>query len=257
MSWFEHNTSRINYEDCGDGAPVLLLPGFAGSIEEMTPLREALREAGYRVIAADLPGSGRSGPQPRAYTATYFADDARTFAALLAHLATGPAHLVGFSDGGEVSLLMAAKMPGSARSITTWGSAGQLNDPEGRLRHATYNLIDDPIPPLQGFRAYLIATYGEANARAMTQSVVGAFNDIIAAGGDVSLSQAHNIACPALLITGEHDPFAPPPLLAQLAARIPAAETREVQAAGHDLHHTHAPWLTETILSFLSKQDGK
>ncbi|MCG3125153.1 MAG: hypothetical protein GIKADHBN_03685 [Phycisphaerales bacterium] len=23
MSWFEHNTSRINYEDCGDGDPVL------------------------------------------------------------------------------------------------------------------------------------------------------------------------------------------------------------------------------------------
>lgn len=254
MTWFEHNTSRINYEACGDGEPVLLLPGFAGRIEELTPLRDAMIAAGYRVIAADLPGSGRSGPQPRAYTATYYADDARSFAALLAHLALGPAHLVGFSDGGEIALLIAASMPGLAHSVTTWGSAGQLQDPEGRLRHATYHVIDDPIPPLQPFRDYLIATYGEANARAMTRSIVGAFDDIIAAGGDLSLSQAHKIACPALLITGEHDPFAPPPLLAQLAARIPAVEVREVPGAGHDIHHTHTAWLVQTIVEWLGQQ---
>jgi valacyclovir hydrolase len=257
MSWFEHNTSRINYEDCGNGDPVLVLPGFAGSIEELTPLREALRAAGYRVIAADLPGSGRSGPQPRAYTATYYADDARTFAALLAHLSLGPAHLVGFSDGGEVALLLAAQPASPARSVVTWGSAGTVNDPDGRLRHAMYHVIDDPIPPLREFRDYLIATYGEANARAMTQSVVGAFNDIVAAGGDISLSQAGNISRPALLIAGEHDPFAPPPLVSQLAARIPNAAVRDVPGAGHDLHHTHTAWLVQSIIGWLGKQESK
>jgi pimeloyl-ACP methyl ester carboxylesterase len=132
-----------------------------------------------------------------------------------------------------------------------------VSDPNGHLRHAMEQIIDDPIPPLQPFRAYLIATYGEANARAMTRSVVGAFNDIIAAGGDVSLSQAHQIACPTLLITGEHDPFAPPPLLAQLAARIPTAETHEVPAAGHDPHHTHTAWLVQTIINWLGKQPSR
>src|SRR5438046_217523 len=112
MAWFERNTSRIYYEEYGSGDAVLLLPGFAGSIEEFSALREALVAAGYRVIAADLPGSGRSEPQPRAYTATYFEDDARSFAALLHHLAPGPAHLMGFSDGGEDCLLMAALTPG-------------------------------------------------------------------------------------------------------------------------------------------------
>ena len=67
MAWFEHNGSRIYYEEQGSGAAVLVLPGFAGSIEEFAVLREALVAAGYRVIAADLPGSGRSEPQPRAY----------------------------------------------------------------------------------------------------------------------------------------------------------------------------------------------
>ena len=99
------------YEEQGSGTPVLVLPGFSQSIEEFSYLREALVAAGYRVIAADLPGSGRSEPQPRTYTATYYEDDARAFAALLQHLATEPAHLMGFSDGGEVSLLMATLMP--------------------------------------------------------------------------------------------------------------------------------------------------
>jgi valacyclovir hydrolase len=257
VSWFEHNASRINYEDCGGGDPVLLLPGFAGSIEELAPLREALGAAGYRVIAADLPGSGRSGPQPRAYTATYYADDAGTFAALLDHLAIGSAHLIGFSDGGEVSLLLAAQSPSPARSVVTWGSAGVVNDPDGRLRHAMHNVVDNPIPPLRQFRDFLVATYGEDNARAMTQSAVGAFNDIIAAGGDISLSQADKIACPALLIAGEHDPFAPPPLVSQLAARIPAAEVRAVPGAGHDIHHTHGEWLVQSIGDWLGQQRGK
>ena len=253
MAWFEQGTSRIYYEEQGTGDPVLVLPGFAGSIEEFAALREALVTAGYRVITADLPGSGRSEPQPRAYPATYFEDDARSFAALLQHLAVGPAHLMGFSDGGEISLLMAALMPGVARSVVTWGAAGVLNDPDGRLGEAMYNVVDHPIPPLQEFRDYLIATYGEANARAMTQSLVGALRDIIKDGGDLSLSKAGTITAPVLLIAGEHDIFAPPALASQLAARIRTAEVLEAEGAEHNVYGDRPEWVTQTILDWVGK----
>lgn len=253
MFWFEHNSSRIYYEEQGSGAPVLVLPGFAGSIEEFAALREALVTAGYRVIAADLPGSGRSEPQPRAYPATYFEDDARSFAALLQHLAVGPAHLMGFSDGGEISLLMAALQPGVARSVVTWGAAGVLNDPDGRLGEAMYNVVDHPIPPLQQFRDFLIATYGEANARAMTQSLVGALRAIIKDGGDLSFAKAGTITCPVLLIVGEHDFFAPPALASKLAARIRTAEALVAEGAEHNVYGDRPEWLTQTILDWLGK----
>jgi pimeloyl-ACP methyl ester carboxylesterase len=253
MAWFEHNTSRIYYEEQGSGTPVLVLPGFAGSIEEFSGLRDALVAAGYRVIAADLPGSGRSEPQPRTYTATYFEDDAGSFAALLEHLATGPAHLMGFSDGGDISLLMAALTPGVARSVVSWGAAGVLNDPSGQLREAMYNVVDHPIPPLQEFRDYLVSTYGEANARAMTQSVVGALNDIIAAGGELSRSKAGNITCPVLLIAGEHDIFAPPELLSELAVRIGKGEVLVAEGAEHNVYAERPEWLTQTILDWVGK----
>lgn len=255
MSWFEHGTSRINYETYGNGDPVLLMPGFARSIEEFSALKEVLATAGYKVITADLPGSGRSEPQPRAYTGSYYEDDARSFAALLQHLGVGEAHLMGFSDGGEISLLMAAMLPGIARSVVTWGAAGVIRDAEGQLREAMYNVVDNPIPPLQPFSKYLVATYGEANARTMTRSVVGAFSEIIERkGGDISLSKAGNITCPVLLITGEHDFLAPPTLIAELSTHIGTAEVLTVDGAGHEpLHNTRLEWLSPTLLEWLKR----
>jgi valacyclovir hydrolase len=253
MAWFEHGSSRIYYEEQGRGTPVLVLPGFAMSIEEFAALREALVAAGYRVIAADLPGSGRSEPQPRGYTATYYEDDARSFVALIQHLATKPAHLIGFSDGGITSLLMAALTPGVARSVVTWGAAGTISDPGGHLVKAMYNVVDHPIPPLQGFRDYLVSTYGEANARAMTQSMATAKTDLIEAGGDVSLSKAGNITSPVLLIAGQHDIFTPPALASEFAARVSTAEVLEVEGAEHNVYADRPEWLTQTILDWLGK----
>jgi pimeloyl-ACP methyl ester carboxylesterase len=253
MAWFEHGSSRIYYEEQGSGTPVLILPGFAGSIEEFAALREALVTAGFRVIAADLPGSGRSEPQPRVYTATYYEDDAHSFAALLQHLASEPAHLIGFSDGGITALLMAALTPGLVRSLVTWGAAGTLNDPGGHLVDAMYNVVDHPIPPLQGFRDYLVSTYGEANARAMTQSMANAKTNLIEAGGDVSLSKAGNITSPILLIAGEHDIFAPPALASELAARVRTAEVLVAEGAEHNVYADRPEWMTQTILDWLGK----
>jgi valacyclovir hydrolase len=253
MAWFEHGTSRIFYEEQGSGTPVLVLPGFSQGNEEFSYLREALRTAGYRVIAADLPGSGRSEPQPRTYTATYYEEDADAFAALLRHLATEPAHLIGFSDGAEVSLLMATLMPEGVRSVVVWGAAGVINDPDGRLCEAMYNIVDHPIPPLKPLHDFLVATYGEANARVMTQSHVDALSDIIKGGGELSRSKADRITCPVLLISGEHDMFAAPALAAKLAARIPTAEALVAEGAEHNVYGERPEWLTQTIIDWVQQ----
>ena len=252
MSWFDHGGSRIYYEEHGSGDPVLLLPGFAGSVEDHGALRDVLA-ARYRVIAADLPGSGRSLPQPRAYTATYYEDDAHSFVALLQHLATGPAHLLGFSDGGEVVLLMAALTPELARSVATWGASGILDEAQRPMLDAIYNMIDNPAESLQGYSDYLKAQYGEANARATIQSFVGAARAIIDGGGDISLSKVDSITCPVLLIAGEHDPIVPPALVSRLAAHIRTVELLGVEGAGHAVHDERPEWLQQTILDWLAR----
>jgi valacyclovir hydrolase len=242
---------QIHYEESGQGEPVLVMPGWAGTVDELMPLRQAL-EGRYRVVAADVPGSGKSGPQPRSYPATYYHDDARTMLALMQAVDASPAHLIGFSDGGEYALVMAAIDPTAVKSVVTWGSAGKLPDaPE--LAHAMATAIDEPMPPMQEFAEYMKATYGEANARAMSQSFSAALLAIMRSGGDISRSRAGDIACPALLIAGEHDFVAPPQLVAEMANAIPNAEFIEVTGASHAVHHEQGEWLVAKITDWLAQ----
>jgi len=252
MGRFAHGGSEICYEDTGSGDPVLLIPGWAGSVESMRFLSAKLA-ANYRVIAADPPGSGQSGPQPRTYTKSYYHDDARSFLALLESLSAGPAHLVGFSDRGEYELVMAEMQPGAVRSIAAWGTAGQLQAPPEMI-DAFATMIDSPFEAMEGLSEYLKATYGEANARIMAQSTANAYSEIIAAGGDISLSRAGEISCPVLLIAGEHDFVATPALVTQLVAAIPGVQYMEVKGASHEVQATHEEWLTQTIVDWLAKQ---
>lgn len=252
MAWYHHGEARVYYEESGSGDPLLLLPGWGGSIDELTPLRDALAP-NFRVIAADLPGSGRSGPQPRTYTPAYLNDDALTLFAMLDELGASPAHLVGFSDGGEYGLLMAALKPDAIRSLVTWGSAGSLGN-NVEMADAMYTLIDNPIPPMAAFSARMKDAYGEENARVMTQSFGKTLRSVIEAGGDISRSLAPRIACPALLITGENDFLATPALVSDMANAIPGAEYVEAKGATHPIHHEQPAWLVETIVTWLAKR---
>src|SRR5437870_4009167 len=116
MPWFEHEGARIHYEEHGSGVPVLLMHGFTESARDLSDLIDGLAPH-YRVIAPDLRGYGRSQPQPRDYPADHYQRDAGDMIALLRHLGIERAHIVGFSDGAEVSLLIALQSPGLARSV--------------------------------------------------------------------------------------------------------------------------------------------
>ena len=251
MPRFEHGTTSVYYEESGAGDPLLLVTGWGGSIDEFTPLREALASK-FRVIAADAPGSGKSGPQPRTYTPDYYREDVGVLVAMLDALGASPAHLAGFSDGGEYALLMGATTPDAVRSIVTWGSAGSLGD-NLMMADAMATVVDNPIPPMEGFSAHMKQTYGEDGARIMTQSAGKTFRAIIEAGGDISRSHASSIRCPALLLTGEHDFLAPPALVSDMARAMPTAEFVEVPGASHPVHLEQPQWLIDRVVDWLSK----
>ena len=199
MAWFEHDGSRIYYEEQGEGEPVLLLPGWGGSIEHFGELREALAEA-HRVLAADLPGSGRSEPQPRTYVASYLQDDAETLIAFIEQLGRGPLTLIGFSDGGE----LVADRPTPARSGAGVCDLGRRREARLAARHARglRRPHRPPIPPLQGFAGYMTQAYGEANAQVMVQSSSKAMEADCRGGRRHELVSRGEIRCPALQITG-------------------------------------------------------
>lgn len=160
---------------------------------------------------------------------------------------------IGLVDEAEVLILTHRaqvfrnhlRQPDATRSVITWGAAGVLSDPSGQVREALSNVVDHPIPPLQGLRDYLVSTYGEANARAMS--------GIIAAGGQLGLSQADRITCPVLLVAGSQNIFAPVALAFRLAAQLRAAEVLMAQGVEQCVPMDRPEWLTHTILDLLGK----
>lgn len=249
---FQHGDATIHYEVTGQGVPLLFLPGVTESISQYAEWLAPLARS-HRIIAADLPGSGRSGPQPRTYHVGYYQDDAASFAALLVHLGVSRAHLMGFSDGGEVALQMASATPDRARSVLTWGSSGFARDPDGRIAAIFRNLFDDPVAETAEWRARLVERHGANLARIITRNFADGIDALVAAGGDICRSRAHLIACPVCLIAGQDDPFVPADLLQTLSDRIASVETHLVAGTGHGVHQDRPDWLLATATDWLSR----
>jgi valacyclovir hydrolase len=251
MGRFEYDGASIYYEETGSGDPVLFMPGFTETIAQHIELREKL-SATYRVIAADLPGSGQSKPQPRAYTPDYHHDDAHAFAALVDAVVGSPVHVLGFSDGGEVALLLAAHHPTVVKSVLTWGAVGFAGETGRDLIDAFFNAIDQPAPGWETYRKHLIDYYGQNAARAITQGFAHNARAMIARGGDISRSLAGNVVCPLLLIVGEQDTANPTALAEEYARAARAGTAITVPGAGHDVHASHRDWFERTVSEWLA-----
>lgn len=98
---FDSDGVQIHYVDQGSGEPVLLIHGFTADLRVnwVGPgLYAGLRDAGYRVIAYDSRGHGRSEKpdDPAMYGLVEVQDAVR----LLDHLGIPSVHVVGYSRRG-------------------------------------------------------------------------------------------------------------------------------------------------------------
>ena len=122
--------TRISYDTEGDGAPVVLLHGYASEsfINWVRPgITGKLAASGYRAIAMDLRGHGMSDKphDAQAYADGAMVKDAR---ALLDHLDISKCFLVGFSMGAmNTARLLIEGEPRVAAAVL----AGDAPDPTG------------------------------------------------------------------------------------------------------------------------------
>ncbi|MGE0566110.1 MAG: alpha/beta fold hydrolase [Pseudolabrys sp.] len=133
MARFRNESVEIDYLDEGTGEPVVLIHGFASN-KEVNWVHPgwvtALTRAGYRAIALDNRGHGRSAKlyDPADYHTTKMAADVRT---LLDHLVIAKADLVGYSMGARIAAFTAFKNPDRVRSVTLGGLGIRLVDGVG------------------------------------------------------------------------------------------------------------------------------
>ena len=182
--------------------PIILIHGMLGTARtHLGHVMDWLAERQQHVIGLTLRGYGESQPKPRDFPDNFYRRDCDDLLAFMDAVGIARAHLLGYSDGGEVALLAAGLSPERIESCIAIGAIGNFG-PELRpvfQRMYPGDWITDEEKALHGFDDAAAFTGGWA--RAMTR--------MIDAGGDVSLSLAHRIACPLVIALGERDKLNP------------------------------------------------
>jgi pimeloyl-ACP methyl ester carboxylesterase len=249
--------AKIFYTDTGgSGVPVVFLHAATGSSRVWEFQIPAFTKAGYRVIAFDRRGWGRTlvdpaGPQPGTG-----ADDLR---ALLDHLKIDRVHLVSTAAGAFVALDFAVSFPQRIRSLVIANTIGGVQDADfleqgRRLRPPQF----DALPP--EFRelgpAYRAAD-PEGTKRWMDLEKISRPEGPRAPAqpmrNRMTFSLLESIQQPALLLTGGADLYAPPAVMKLFAARIRNSEFTVVPDAGHSTYWEQPDVFNRAVLTFLAK----
>jgi pimeloyl-ACP methyl ester carboxylesterase len=170
MAFFDSDGVQIHYEVFGEGKPIVLVHGFASSlegnwvrpgwIETLKPIRQ--------VIALDCRGHGESEKphDPSAYGSSMGGDVIR----LLDHLGIEKADLFGYSMGGAISLGLIARYPQRFTRVVLGGVGARpprrgLDSPVAQaMLTDDASSIDDPVA--KGFRAFAERTGNDLRALA-------------------------------------------------------------------------------------------
>ena len=108
MPFLKLKDTELYYEVHGEGQPMLFLSETAcdGEVWKLYQVQEFSRD--HRVILHDYRGTGRSGKPSIDYSTKMFCDDS---VALMEHLGTEKAIVVGHSMGGRIAQLLALEYP--------------------------------------------------------------------------------------------------------------------------------------------------
>ncbi|NNJ13280.1 alpha/beta hydrolase [Chloroflexales bacterium ZM16-3] len=242
--------ATIAYHDEGAGPPLLLMHGFTGTARSHLGGLIADLARDHRVIAPDLRGYGASRPPARDFPSDFYQRDATDMAALLDQVAPGPVVALGFSDGAESALLLAASRPDLLRGVVAWGVAGVIS-PQMAAAAQRWLPVSTWGPGKDAWRAEIVQTQGEEMLEPLVSGWAAAAAAILTAGGNIVYEQADQIRCPALLINGDGEVNNLPEDVRRLAARIPSCRLEFVADSGHSIQDDQPAQISALIRTFL------
>jgi pimeloyl-ACP methyl ester carboxylesterase len=245
---------RLWYKDTGgNGVPVVFLHSNTGSSQNWEHQIPAFTSAGFRFIAYDRRGWGRSATQPDAQPGTA-ADDLH---ALMKFLKIDRFHLMGTAGGGFVAYDYALSFPEDLRSLVVANSIGGVQDEDylalgRRLRPPQFDALPPDLRELgpsyraaeaTGVQRWLELEHMSRQAGAPAQPF----------RNRMTFSMLESIKVPTLLITGDADLFAPPPLLKMFAARIKGSQSLVIPEAGHSSYWEKPDVFNRAVIDFMKK----
>jgi len=245
---------RLWFRDTGgSGTPVVLLHANTGSSRNWDYQIPAFTAAGYRVIAYDRRGWGRSTATPDAQPGTA-ADDLH---ALVKYLGVNRFHLLGTAGGGFVAFDYALSFPEELRSLVIANSIGGMQDTDylelgRRLRPPQF----DALPPeLRELGPSYRAANPDGTARwvELERGSRQAGTTAQPYRNRMTFSLLETMKVSTLLIAGGADMYAPPPLLGLFTARIKNSESLILQDVGHSGYWEQPEVFNRAVLDFIGK----
>ena len=190
-NYLEVNGINLYYEVYGEGEPLVLIHGSGQSIADMAhQIRHFSTD--YRVVVADSRAHGRSGMTNEQMTYKIMAQD---WVALINHLELPPVRLLGWSDGGNISLEIARTHPSSVDRVAVMGA--NLS-PDRSAVHSW--AVDWVLGFSQEIDAKIAAGDTEQNWQALKQQFY-----LLRELPDMSLEELASIEAPVLVMAGDQD----------------------------------------------------
>ncbi|MBP6472769.1 MAG: alpha/beta hydrolase [Chloroflexi bacterium] len=245
--------ATLAYEDIGSKRLLLLIHGFTGTARaHLGTLIDGL-QTHYRLIAPDLRGYGASQPPTRSFPLDFYHRDADDMAVLLRHVDCGPVAALGFSDGAEIAILLAALYPELVRGVVTWGVSGVIS-PE--MVTAVQSRVPVPAKPNWGaWHRQIAALHGEAQVEPMIRGWNEAAAAILAQGGNVCLDEAAHVHCPTLLLNGDGEVGNTLRDVTRLLNRLPDGRLEIIAHSGHPIHDDQPDLFLQKVTDFLTRLD--
>ncbi|MFD3402557.1 alpha/beta fold hydrolase [Kribbella sp. NPDC058693] len=261
---------EIFYKDWGTGRPIVFSHGWPLSADDWDAQLMFFLANGYRVIAHDRRGHGRSEQVGDGHDMDHYADD---LAALTAHLDLHDAVHVGHSaGGGEVARYVSRHGEGRvAKVVLISAVTPYVMAAEGRPDGLPKRVFDDFQAQLAGHRSDFFRAvasgpfYGFNRPDAepseaviqnwWRQAMTGAAkaeHDEIAAFCEDFTEDLKKISVPVLVLHGEDDQVVNPATTAPRAAELVANGTLKTYPGyPHGMPTTHADVINADLLAFI------
>jgi pimeloyl-ACP methyl ester carboxylesterase len=241
----EINGARIWYAQWNlhaAGDPVLLLHGGYGNSNYFAHLIPTLVQHGYRVIAVDSRGHGRSTAPAEQITYHLMASDV---IALLDKLHVRKVSLVGWSDGGCIGYDLAINHPERLARLFAFGADADVSG------------LKDGFDKAPVFAAYLARVKGEFQSLSPTPGEWDAFNANVNKMWETlpafTAEQLKTIRIPTTIADGEYDEGIRPEHNRYLAATIPGARLVILPKVSHFAMLQNPPEFDAAVLDFLAR----